>query len=156
MKLDKRPAAVALFVACFAAWVPAAAPAAEPPVYTDSDGVAIHGYDPVAYFDQGEPVPGLERWSATWRGVIWRFASRDHRDLFLGDPERYAPEYGGYCAYAMSLGQKARTDPHAWDVVDGRLFLNKSPRIRRSWLKDRDDRIRRADQHWAAMIEEER
>jgi hypothetical protein len=130
--------------------------AAEPPVFVDGDGLAIRGYDPVAYFEEARPVRGLEAWNFRWRDAVWLFASAEHRDAFGADPERYAPEYGGFCAYAMSLGRQAPIDPDAWDVVDGRLFLNYSPGVRRDWLKNRDERIERADRNWARMIEEDR
>jgi YHS domain-containing protein len=130
--------------------------AAEPPVFVDGDGLAIRGYDPVAYFEEARPVRGRDEWNFRWRGAVWRFASEEHRDAFRAAPERFAPEYGGFCAYAMSLGKRAAIDPEAWDVVDGRLYLNYSPGVRRDWLKKRDERIERADRNWARMIEEDR
>jgi len=146
-----------LFLAAVAAAssIPAIAYGAEAPVFTDRSGLAIRGFDPVAYFDEGRPVSGAELHEHRWRGAVWRFATEAHRDAFAADPERFAPQYGGYCAYAMSLGKKAPIDPEAWDVVDGRLYLNKSPGVREDWLRDRDSRIRRADKHWAQLLEEE-
>lgn len=149
-------AAVLSIALAFGALGVESALAAEPPVFVDRDGLAIRGYDPVGYFEEARPVRGLEQWNIQWRGAVWRFSSQEHLDAFRADPERYAPEYGGFCAYAMSLGRRAAIDPEAWDVVDGRLFLNYSLGVRRDWLKNRDERIERADRNWAQMIEEDR
>lgn len=138
-----------------AALLPTILPAAEPPVFTDRAGLAIRGFDPVAYFEEGKAVPGLEEFSFRWRDAEWRFASEASRDAFAGSPERYAPQYGGFCAYAMSFGSRAPIDPEAWDIVEGRLFLNKSRGVRKDWLEDRDGNIERADGHWAHLAEDE-
>ncbi|MFN2312513.1 MAG: YHS domain-containing (seleno)protein [Spirochaetia bacterium] len=111
-------------------------------------GLAIHGYDPVAYFTQGCALLGDPRYSHTWNGAVWQFASTEHRDLFAADPQRYAPQYGGYCAWAMSKGSVVGIDPHAWHIEDNRLFLNYNARINRRFLKDLPTRIRAADENW--------
>lgn len=124
----------------------AAARAAE--VFTNVWGLAIRGTDPVAYFTEGRPVAGRAEHSLEWRGATWRFASAEHRALFAAEPERYAPQYGGYCAWAVAQGYTASIDPEAWDIVDGRLFLNYSKDVQRQWREGRDGFIPAADGHW--------
>lgn len=125
--------------------------AAEPPVYAEG-GIAIDGSDPVAYFTQGEPVAGDPAIFSDWNGARLLFSTPEHKAMFDADPERYAPAYGGYCAYAMSEGYVASTVPEAWTIRDGRLFLNYSKRVRRLWLEDAADRIRRADENWPGAL----
>lgn len=121
-----------------------------PPVYTNSaTGIAINGYDPVSYFTVGEPVAGRTEFSAEWGGAPWHFASAENRELFLADPERYAPQYGGWCAFAMAQSSYAPTIPEAWTVRDGKLYLNFSGGVRDQWLSDADHLISRADAYWA-------
>lgn len=115
------------------------------------DGVAIDGYDPVAYFADGRPVPGRPEHSVEHGGVRWLFSTEAHRDAFLADPERYRPQYGGFCAYAVANGQFAKIDPEAWSIEGGRLYLNYDLSIRDRWLGDVDGYIRRADENWPAM-----
>lgn len=122
------------------------------PVNHDRAGVAIHGYDPVAYFQSGKPVEGAAEWVHSWRGATWRFATEKNRDLFAADPERYAPQYGGYCAYAVSKDTTADIDPQAWKIVDGKLYLNYSPKIQQRWSEDIPGYIERADEHWPGLL----
>jgi len=86
--------------------------------------------------------------SYTWRGTLWQFASAEHRDLFAKAPEKYAPQYGGYCAYAVSENHTADIDPEAWRIIEGKLYLNYSKSVQQMWLKEPEARIRRADQNW--------
>ncbi|HBM89822.1 MAG: YHS domain-containing (seleno)protein [Parvibaculaceae bacterium] len=124
------------------------------PVFTES-GVAIRGTDAVAYFTQAKPVQGKEEFAAEYQGATWYFASAENRDTFLSDPEKYAPAYGGYCAYALSLGTyKVETDPHAWSIVDGRLYLNKTPVVRSIWETDIPGNIVKSEGNWATVIAE--
>jgi len=123
------------------------------PVNRDRKGVAIEGYDTVAYFD-GAPAQGKPEWTASWNGATWWFSSAANRDRFRAAPERYAPQYGGYCAKAVSEGQTASIDPEAWDVVDGKLYLNYSPKVRELWREDIPGRIRRADENWPKILAE--
>ncbi len=117
-----------------------------------SEGVAIRGADAVAYFSQGERVDGSSEFTAEYDGAVWQFSSAENRDLFVGDPDKYAPAYGGYCAYALSLGaHKVATDPDAWTIVDGRLYLNKTLRMRTLWQGDIPGRIQKADANWAKL-----
>ena len=115
-------------------------------------GVAIDGFDPVAYFTDGRPVEGSKAHSFDWQGATWRFASAAHRDLFAAAPEKYAPQYGGYCAWAVSNGYTADTDPEAWSIVDGRLFLNYSLEVRSKWEQDVPGNIGRADRNWPKLL----
>lgn len=120
---------------------------ADAPVYATERG-AIDGYDPVAFFEQGEAVRGDEAFAWEWRGSRWLFASRNNLEQFRDDPERFAPQYGGYCAYGMANGYTAFTDPTAWTIVDGRLFLNFDRDVKAQWEADRAGMIERADHHW--------
>ena len=112
------------------------------------DGVAIGGYDPVAYFLRDKPVVGSDQWTYTWRGATWRFSTEHNRDLFQKDPEKYAPQFGGYCAYGVSNGYKAPTNADAWSVVDGRLYLNYNLDVREKWFREKSERITIAEKNW--------
>ena len=122
------------------------------PVFTGGwfgKGPAIKGYDPVAYFVENKAVEGSEAFTATHDGAVWRFASAQHRDLFLANPDQYLPAYGGYCAYAMGAkNQKVKVDPTVFTIVDGRLFLNYSEGVRDDWLQRRDEYIQQGDKNW--------
>lgn len=125
--------------------------AGQPPTFATADG-AIRGYDPVAYFIMGEPTEGKSKYSTKWQGAIYRFSSMDNLALFKSDPERYAPQYGGYCAYAMSKGAIATTDPEAWSIVNGKLFLNFSIAVQKRWQKDIPAHIRAANNNWPQAL----
>ncbi len=125
--------------------------AGKPPVFA-TDGVAIHGYDPVAYFTMSKPLEGDAAITSVLDGATFRFASAGHKELFDADPERYAPKYGGYCAYAVSKGATATTVPEAWSIHDGRLYLNYSTGVHRTWLKDVAGNVRRADANWPGVL----
>lgn len=144
------------FLASLAASVPiAAAAAGEPPVFSASllGHVAINGYDPVAYFTEGRPVEGRRDLSHEWNGATWRFASEESRARFAADPAAYAPQYGGYCAYAVSEGYTAKTDPDAWRIEGGKLYLNYDKEVQKLWEQDIPGRIARADANWPAVLE---
>ncbi len=126
--------------------------AGKPPVFTESGG-AIRGYDPVAYFTLGEPTEGSDRFSTSWNGATFKFSSADHLALFEAEPAKYAPQYGGYCAYAVSKGSTASTDPDAWTIVDGKLYLNYSKSVRKRWRKDIPGHIKAADNNWPRVLE---
>jgi YHS domain-containing protein len=115
-------------------------------------GVAVKGTDVVAYFTDGRAVPGEREHAFEWRGATWRFASAEHRDLFVADPEKYAPQYGGYCAYAVSQGATAPIDPEAWKIVDGRLYLNLDRDIQQIWEQDVPGYIAKADANWPRLL----
>jgi YHS domain-containing protein len=132
---------------------PRGARAAKDPVYTSLFGnVALSGYDPVAYFTDGRPVEGRPEFELAWNGATWRFASAEHRDLFKAAPERYAPRYGGYCAYAVSQGYTASADPQAWKIVDGHLYLNYNREVQRTWEQDTPGYIAKADHNWPGVL----
>lgn len=117
-----------------------------------TDGVAINGIDPVGYFTQSEPVAGDAAYQSTWNGATWQFASAENKAKFDEDPEAYAPKYGGYCAYAVSQGYTASTDPDAWTIHDGRLYLNYSKRVRGIWEKDIPGNVAKGDENWPGVL----
>lgn len=110
--------------------------------------VALDGYDAVAYFDRGAPTEGDPAIAYAWRGARWQFASPAHRAAFAADPQRYAPQYGGYCAYAMAHGFIARGNPQQWAIVGERLYVNNNWFAMSLWDKDRQGHIAAADQNW--------
>lgn len=116
-------------------------------IYSPSS-LAINGYDPVAYFTEARPVKGSQSFTYKWKDASWFFASQQNLDSFKNSPEKYAPQYGGYCAYACSFGRKATTDPNAWKIVNGKLYLNHSLEVQEKWLKNQNERIAEADQKW--------
>jgi YHS domain-containing protein len=122
------------------------------PVNVDAEGVAIKGYDPVAYFTMGRPVKGQKELHYEWHGAKWLFSSREHLALFQGNPEKYAPRYGGYCAYAVSRGTTADIDPDAWAIVDGKLYLNLNKDVQSLWDQDRQGYIKKADHNWPELL----
>jgi YHS domain-containing protein len=142
-----RLGAAALMVALAAG----SARAAEP-VNTNGSPVALGGYDVVAYFTEGKPAVGQAAHEAEWNGARWRFASAEHRARFLEEPSRYAPRYGGYCAYAVSRGYTARVAPEAWRIVDGALYLNYSRDVQKLWERDVPGNIRKADDNWPGVL----
>jgi hypothetical protein len=116
-----------------------------------SAGLAIKGYDPVAYFEDGKPEKGNLAYEFQWKGAMWRFSSAAHRDAFAKEPDRYAPQYGGFCAYGVSEGHTAPIDPEAWTIIDGKLYLNYDKQVREDWKKDTKGRIQKADQNWPKL-----
>jgi YHS domain-containing protein len=122
------------------------------PINATSEGVAIKGYDPVAYFVEERPVKGTEKFEYPWMGAKWLFASAENLDTFKADPDKYAPKYGGYCAYAVSQGTTADIDPEAWTVVDGKLYLNLNKKVQNLWMNDMAAYIKKADENWPAAI----
>lgn len=116
------------------------------------DGIAIDGTDTVAYFTEGKPVPGKKEFSHEWKGTTWLFASEENRAKFAADPDAFAPQYGGYCAYAVSEGSTASTVPDAWKIVDGKLYLNYSPDVQSLWEKNYSERIVTADKIWPTLV----
>ena len=127
------------------------AAAATPQVYA-VDGVALDGTDPVAYFTEGRPVAGDPAHTLTWNGAVWRFASAANRQAFEADPRAYAPQYGGWCAWAVAEGYTAATVPDAWHIENGRLYLNFSRRVQRRWERDIPGNIARAEANWPAVL----
>ena len=129
------------------------ATAAEPKVYK-KDGIAIGGADPVAYFTEESFVPGSAEHTYEWQGATWQFASAENRELFANSPEDYAPQYGGYCAWAVGQKALAAIDPNAWSIVEGKLYLNANERIQDRWNKDIPGNIALADQNWPELSQQ--
>lgn len=132
----------------FALLVSVTASFAQKPVVYSIDGKAIHGYDPVAYFTDSKPVKGDSTITYAYDGATWLFANAKNRDAFKADPVKYAPQYGGYCAFGTSRGYKAPTEPDAWTIVDGKLYLNYNTKVRTEWDKDNPGYIQKADKNW--------
>lgn len=127
--------------------------AKDDPVYTGTfSNLAVGGHDPVAYFTEGRPVKGERQYSLKHLGAEWRFASAANRDAFAADPQRYAPQYGGYCAWAVSQGYTASGDPRYWKIVDGRLYLNYDESVQKKWEADIPGFIGKADRQWPAVL----
>jgi hypothetical protein len=132
----------------------AATARADEPLNTSLFGLALKGYDAVAYFTDGAPVKGSNDFEYEWRAGTWRFATQAHRDAFAAEPERYAPQYGGYCAWAMSQNKKAPIDPAAWKIVGGKLYLNYSASVQQKWELDVSGLIEKADANWKQLTAE--
>lgn len=128
-----------------------AAPASGQTVHLSAGDVAAGGYDVVAYFTRGEAVRGSRALQARWNGAVWRFSSAESRDAFVADPARYAPAYGGFCAWAAAENYLAPGDPRHWRIVDGRLFLNFNASVHRRWEGDVPGNVARADANWPAL-----
>lgn len=118
------------------------------PINKDSAGLALKGYDVVAYFTEGRAIAGKKEFQHEWMGAKWQFSSAAHRDLFAANPNKYVPQYGGYCAYGVSEGHKAPIDPMVWKIVSGKLYLNYNAEIGKQWRQDIPGRIAKADKNW--------
>lgn len=120
----------------------------ESPIY-QIKGIAIDGYDAVAYFSESKSVKGIEQFSTTWKNVIWQFSSAENLEEFMKAPEKYVPQYGGYCAYGMSNGYKAKVDPKdSWTIVDDKLYINYNIEVKNLWLPKKESLIKKADENW--------
>jgi YHS domain-containing protein len=116
-------------------------------VYSTDEG-AIGGYDPVGYFKEQKPVKGDKKYEATWNGAQWYFSTQENLDAFNADPLKYAPQYGGFCAYGTADGHKASTQPETWTIVDDKLYLNYNLDVKELWMKDQAAFIHKADSNW--------
>jgi YHS domain-containing protein len=116
-----------------------------------SDNLKLKGYDPVAYFTAGKPVKGDAKFEFKWMGATYRFSSQENLEQFKKAPEKYAPQYGSYCAYAVSQGYTASVDPEAFDIVNDKLYLNYSKSVQKKWREKRDDYIAAADKNWPEL-----
>jgi YHS domain-containing protein len=133
--------------------LPAAAHAEKAAVYTGTfSNAALSGYDAVAYFTEGKPVEGSSKFSTKWKGVEWRFASAANLAAFKANPEKFAPQFGGYCAWAVSKGYTASGDPKVWKVVNGKLYLNYNEEVGRKWSQDIPGNIASADKNWPTVL----
>jgi YHS domain-containing protein len=122
------------------------------PMTSTQGGLAVRGYDPVAYFTENQPVEGNSQFAYDWQGATWHFASAKNRDLFTQNPAKYAPQYGGYCAWAVKKGGTAPSDPQAWKIVNGKLYLNFDANVQAQWQQDIPGNIAKADQNWPAVL----
>ncbi len=145
----RRLAALVLALVPALTWM--AGPALAVDAFFNTGGVAIEGTDPVAYFTEGKPVSGSPDITHDYAGVTWRFASAANREAFAADPARYAPQYGGYCAWAVSQGYTAPTVAEAWRIEDGKLYLNYSKSVRRQWSEDIPGNVEKADANWPGL-----
>ena len=124
--------------------------AGNPPkmINAGSDNVAIKGYDTVAYFTEGQPMKGKPEFAYLWNDAQWRFANAADRDLFIADPERYTPQFGGYCAMALVVAKIKDIDPEVWTIVDGKLYLNFSKAFRDKFRQNAAENIKKAEENW--------
>jgi len=123
------------------------------PVYSPFlSNVAIQGYDPVAYFTKGAAIKGKKDFQYKWKGAKWRFSSEQNMKLFAADPEAYEPQFGGYCAYAVALGETAGSDPHQFTIYRGKLYMNYNANTRVIWGDNRDTFIEDATQNWPKLL----
>lgn len=149
MFTQKLAAVVFLGVSAFAT----SASAGSPEVFTARfSDLAVGGYDPVAYFEDGAPAKGEKEFAYSYNGATWRFASAENLEKFKADPEAYAPQYGGYCAWAVSQGYTAPGNPQNWSVRGGKLYLNYNDKVQSDWLKDPDGFIAKGDANWPGVL----
>lgn len=117
------------------------------------NNTAIDGYDTVAYFTQGQPIEGDKKFQFLWRDANWRFSSQENLDLFKQNPEKYAAQYGGYCAWAMAGGKTAGIDPHVWYIEQGKLYLNYNKNVQKEWFETLQADIISADKHYPRITD---
>ena len=115
-------------------------------------GLAVHGYDVVGYFTRNKPTFGRAKFSAVHKNARYRFASKKHLDAFKADPEAYVPQFGGYCAFGVSVGAKFDGNPRRWKIVGGRLYLNLNEDVRNTWLKDVPGNVKKANHNWKKIV----
>lgn len=127
--------------------------AKEPPIYTGVfSNKAVSGYDTVAYFTEGKPVKGDPKITTSYKGAVWQFASPENKAKFDANPDQYAPQYGGYCAWAVSQNDTASADPTKWRIVDGKLYLNYDADVQKKWEMDIPGLIAKANKNWPAVL----
>jgi YHS domain-containing protein len=150
---------IALALGAAALLFASVANAAEPPVNTLKNSLlggrtdtAINGYDTVAYFTVGKPVKGTDSLIHEWMGAKWKFSTQAHLDLFKGSPEKYAPQYGGYCAYGVAQGNLVKVEPDQFTVLDGKLYLNYDADVQATWKKDIPGYIKTADAKFSSLL----
>ncbi len=119
-------------------------------VYTTRNG-AIDGYDVVAFFTDNKPVKGVSQFSCVYQGSNWYFSDKHHLNMFLNDPQKYAPAFGGYCAYGVAEGKRNPGNQNAWSIVNGKLYLNYNQELKNQWYKRRQEFIRQAERNWQEM-----
>jgi len=114
--------------------------------------VAIRGTDTVAYFTQGKVVAGLDQYTTLWQGASWKFSSQQHLDLFVAEPEKYAPQYGGYCAYGVAKGDLVKIEPENWTIIDNKLYLNFNNGVQKKWEADTKGYIQQANTKFKNLL----
>lgn len=151
--MDRRQVlGLALAGASFFAICPAMAQSSTAKIFTGLvPGTAVGGYDSVAYFTEGQAVPGSADITLEHAGAVWRFASEDNRAAFAANPEKYAPQYGGHCAFAAAKGYLAKGDPEAWHIENGKLYLNFNKQVQKMWFEDIPGYIKQADANWPKL-----
>jgi len=144
-----------IFTTAFVAFFTLVGPAfAGDPVYTGTfNNKAIQGYDTVSYFSADKPVKGSKEFQTSWRGANWYFSSADNLKTFKADPEKYAPQYGGYCAWAVAHGTLAKGDAKIWAVVEGKLYLNYDASIQKKWIPRKAELIVKADTEYHDLVD---
>lgn len=120
----------------------------------EPSGIALRGYDTVAYFTLGKPTEGKKAFETKWKGAKWRFSSQQHLDLFVANPEKYAPQYGGYCAYGVAAGNLVKIEVDLWDIIDDKLYLNYDKKLQGRWQKDIPGFIVKADDKFDRLLAE--
>ena len=157
MGIDVMRTPAAVFTALIFALLmvqPLAPAAAKDPVYTGTfSNLAVSGYDPVAYFTSGKPVEGRSNFEFRWNGATWRFASAKNLAAFKASSKSFAPQYGGYCAWAVSEGYTASSDPTAWRIVGKKLYLNYSAGVQNQWTEDIKGHIAKGDANWPKVLQ---
>lgn len=121
------------------------------PVYQTENG-AIKGYDPVSYFKNGEPLKGSANFSTEWKDATWYFSSTENLETFKANPDKYAPQYGGYCSYAVAKGYTAKVDPTSWKIIDGKLYLSYNQSIKKNWENYQEKYIKDANVNWPEVL----
>jgi len=124
--------------------------AQKPEVFTTEAG-AIQGYDPVAFFKEHKPVLGKKEFAYSWSGSTWYFSSNENLTAFKTDPDRYAPQFGGYCAYGTAAGHKSPTQPETWTILDNKLYFNYNKEVQSMWNKDQKNLIEKANKNWPTV-----
>ena len=119
-------------------------------IFSNKKG-AINGYDAVAYFKESKPVKGDTQFNYQWKDANWYFSNKENLETFKADPDKYIPQYGGYCAYGTSEGHKATTEPDAWTIADGKLYLNYNKDVKVEWNKNQSELIKKADKNWIEL-----
>lgn len=150
MKISKTLATV---VSCLSVLLSTFAYAAKPIYSGGKDRAAIRGYDPVAYFVENKPVKGSKDFTLEYNGAKWLFSSQENLDLFKANPEKYSPQYGGYCAYAVAQGTTASIKPEFFTIEDNKLYLNYSKSVYKRWTKDKSDYIEGANENWPEVLD---
>jgi len=124
---------------------------AQTATYYNDKGIAVKGYDVVAYFNDHMPVEGSSKYSYQWQNVVWQFKNQSNLDAFKNNPEKYAPQFGGYCAYGVSENHKSPTDPAAFTIVNDKLYLNYNLKVKELWIKDTTERIQKGETNWKTL-----